>query len=635
MLLAALHQVDKFYGDQVVLEGTTLELRRGDRVALIGRNGSGKTTLLRLLMGQEAPDGGHVFLREDAQMAMLEQDPTFAPGERVADIAERAFAELAVMEEGLGGLEREGLDQPEVYEAWEALHERFERRGGYERRARRDAVLYALGFRGREEEPAAQLSGGEKTRLGLARLLMMQPEVLLLDEPTNHLDIEMREWLEAYLGRYGGAALIVSHDRAFLDAACDGTAEVSRGVLRAYGGNPSAYWAYRAEQARVEDATRANEAREHDRLETMTERMHRWAGQNAKLHRRAKAMQKRVDRFSAGMLAGPEAAEKSVRFRFPCEPSAELVLQAQHLSKAFDGEALFSSVNLTVRAGQRIALVGPNGAGKSTFFRVLLGEEPSDDPAAALHYGVRVRVGYYDQELRGVDPGSTLSEELIRMVGDKEAHNLLGRFLFPYDAQFKRVADLSGGERARLALLKLTLGEYNFLVLDEPTNHLDLEMITALEAALLDFAGTLLIVSHDRRFIGATTDLVWEIRGGTFTAYEGDWDFYQRRRKAALQEDRQEDKQETPKPKANASQEKRGPSKWQLERDLGGLEAEVAELEARLAEVSAGLSRPQELSAEAITALSLDHARLEAELLGAMAAWERASEALLESEAAS
>ncbi|MDQ3397501.1 MAG: ABC-F family ATP-binding cassette domain-containing protein [Deinococcota bacterium] len=630
MLLAALQGINKFYGDQTVLQDAALEIRSGARIALIGRNGSGKTTILRLLMGLEQADGGNVFLRPGVTAAMLEQDPKFGPSERVSDVSKRAFADLTVMEEGLAKLEEAGLDDPARYERWEALHETFERRGGYERRARRDAVLYALGFRGREEEEAAHLSGGEKTRLGLARLLMAQPDLLLLDEPTNHLDIEMRAWLEGYLGRYQGGVLLVSHDRAFLDAACDGTTEVSLGKLRSFAGNPSGYWAYRAEGARLEEATRANEAKELDRLETMTQRMHRWAGQNAKLHRRAKAMQKRVGRFKEDMLGEAEGEERNVRFRFSSEESAEVVLQARHLGKGFDGETLFDGVHLTVRAGERIALVGPNGAGKSTFLKVLLGDLPSDDPAALRRFGVRVRVGYYDQELRGVSPERTLIEELIRLVGDREAHNLLGRFLFPYDAQYKKVADLSGGERARLALLKLTLGEYNFLVLDEPTNHLDLEMIEALEAALGAFEGTLLIVSHDRRFIEATTDLVWELRGGVFSAYEGDWEFYERKRRVLAVE--------APPPASPAKAgklEKAGPSKWQLARDLESLEAQIADLEVQLAGVTARLAEPQGLDHQALAGYSQAHVTLEAELLCAMAAWEETTERLVEKETAS
>ena len=625
MVLVALYDVEKFYGEQVVLGGVTLELRTSSRTALIGRNGAGKSTILRLLLSQDVPDGGSVFRREEVSVAMLEQDPIIPPGMSILEVSERAFAELDELERGLQRLEHEGLADPEVYARWETLHETFERRGGFERRSRRDSVLYALGFRGREHEVASHLSGGEKTRLGLARLLMAQPDVLLLDEPTNHLDMAMRGWLGGYLSRYPGGVLLVSHDRAFLDDTCDATAEISRGTLRTMNTTPTRYREARAEQERLEAATRANQQKEHDRLEAAATQMKRWAGQSEKLHRRAKAMERRTERYADTMLPDAEAEERQTRFTFPCDDSGDIVLQAQHLSKSYGGEQLFNDVVFTLRQGERIALVGPNGAGKSSFLRVILGETASDDPRALLRFGARVRVGYYDQELRGVDPDATLFEELVRLVGDSAAHNLLGRFLFPYDAQFKRVRDLSGGERARLALLKLTLGEYNFLVLDEPTNHLDVEMIEALEAALAAYTGTLLVVSHDRRFIAETTSLVWELDGGRFTPYEGDWRFYERKRLERNVRETEVKPVQTEKP---AEPEAKGPSKWQLGRDREALEAHIAELEAELGALTQKLTVPETLSPEALLETSEKHGQLEAELLDAMTRWEETVERL-------
>ncbi len=625
MVLAALNDVEKFYGEQVVLGGVTLELRASSRTALIGRNGAGKSTILRLLLRQDVPDGGTVFRRDEVSVAMLEQDPIIPPGMSILEVSERAFAELDELERGLQRLEHRGLADPEIYARWEALHETFERRGGFERRSRRDSVLYALGFRGREHEVASHLSGGEKTRLGLARLLMAQPDVLLMDEPTNHLDMAMRGWLGGYLSRYPGGVLLVSHDRAFLDDTCDTTAEISQGLLRTMNTTPTRYREARAEQERLEAATRANQHKEHDRLGAAATQMKRWAGQSEKLHRRAKAMERRTERYADTMLPDAEAAERTTRFTFPCGDSGDIVLQAQHLGKSYGGEQLFRDVGFTLRQGGRTALVGPNGAGKSSFLRVILGESAGDDPRALLRFGARVRVGYYDQELRGVDPDATLFEELVRLVGDGAAHNLLGRFLFPYDAQFKRVRDLSGGERARLALLKLTLGEYNFLVLDEPTNHLDVEMIEALEAALAAYTGTLLVVSHDRRFIAETTDLVWELDNGVFTAYEGNWDFYKRKR---LERNLDEAVTKTEPTEPPCKTETKGPSKWQLGRDQEALEAHIAELEAELSVLTQKLTVPETLSSAALLETSEQHGQLEAELLDAIARWEKTVERL-------
>ncbi len=654
MLLAALHGVSKAYGEQVVLQDATLELRDGDRVALIGRNGSGKSTILRLLAGLEEPDGGRVFSAEDVTLAHLEQDPQFSEADTVVAVAARAFGELDALEERLKLLEAAGLDDPELYKRWEHLHTTFERRGGYARRARRDAVLSALGFAGRHDQPVRQLSGGERTRLGLAQLLMAQPDVLLLDEPTNHLDIEMRAWLEGHLGRYPGAALIVSHDRAFLDGAASRTAEVSRGKLRHGPGNPSAYRQARAETERLQALQRADQEKERERLQSATDQMKKWAGQNAKLHRRAKAMQKRVDRYETEMVDEVERGERVARFRFDADESGSIVLTGDHLSKSYGGRKLFTDVSFELRQGDRVGLVGRNGMGKSTLLKMIVGQVPSDDPRGHVRTGARVRLGYYDQELRGVNAENTLFEELLQSMGDVEAHNALGRFLFPYDAQFKKVADLSGGERARLALLNLTLGRHNLLVLDEPTNHLDVEMITALEDALQVYDGTLLFVSHDRRFLEALAGTVWEVEAGRFTRYEGDWGYYRRRKERERPSEQTGPSSaaqgsQAPSTGAASSAPKAGPSRWQLERRLEALETEIAEAEAGLdtvvqqlaapgavkpemlagAEDTAAIpSGPPPTQAEILAALGVKHAKLERELLELMEEWHEISDRL-------
>lgn len=629
MLLASLTKAEKYYGEQTILEEASLELRDQTRMALIGRNGAGKSTILNVLEGRTELDGGTVFLRPGVTVAKLEQDPSFPDDASITLVSENAFKDLDELEKEVSKLEHAGLDDPEVYEQWEAVHEVFTRRGGYERRSRRDAVLFALGFQGREEQLAKSLSGGEKTRLGLAQLLMAQPDILLLDEPTNHLDMQMRSWLEAYLNRYPGAILLVSHDREFLDRACNETAEIAFGVLRVHKGNPSNYRAYREEQLRIEELTRHNQIIERDRIEAAATRMKKWAGQNAKLHRRAQAMFKRVDRFEAQMIGDADRIQGSTRFQFNCDESGEIVLQAKHLSKNY-GKELFKDVEFTLRQGERIALIGPNGAGKSTFLKTVLGNLASDNPNAILRYGSRVRLGYYDQELGGVDPESTLIAEMIRLTGDKEAHNLLGRFMFPIDAQHKLIKNLSGGERARLALLKLTLGEYNFLVLDEPTNHLDVEMIEALEDAVNAYTGTLLIVSHDRRFIKKTTDLIWELKDGNLTQYQGDWDYYayKTQAKAEQVEAQRVEKLEKEKIENKKEEPKKLPSKWQLERTLEDLETRIAALEEELAAVNKKFENASALTPEEIAALGKRHPELEAELLSAMEAWEEATELL-------
>jgi len=643
MELAGLHDVHKWYGEQTVLEGVHLSLTAGSRTALIGRNGSGKSTLLRLLAGIEQPDGGAVHVRAGVQIGLLEQVPSFPAGASIDEVADAAFGDLDAAQAELEALEQAGLDDPERYARWEPLHEAFERRGGYARRARRDAVLHALGFAGRGAERVAGLSGGETTRLNLARLLMAQPDVALLDEPTNHLDLGMRAWLEGFLARYPGAVVVVSHDRAFLDGACERTVEVRRASLRQAEMTPSRYREAEIERERLEARTRAAQAKEHDRLQAAATQMKRWAGQNAKLHRRAKAMEGRVERFEAGMLAGPEPLERTTRFAFPAGESGDIVLDARHLRAAYPPRVLFDGVELFVRRGERIVLVGPNGAGKTTLLRELTGERPSDDARGVVRWGARVRVGYYDQSLTRFDPDATLVDTLLRLVGERAAHDLLGRFLFPYEAQFKRVGDLSGGERARLALLDLTLQESNVLVLDEPTNHLDLEMIEALEDALEAFEGTLIVVSHDRRLLERVAERVWEVEAGSFEDYQGDWSYYQRERRrrrggepggveGASPSAGSESGTNGGGRRRNAERPDDDPrSTWQLERDAERLEADVEARSAELDAAEAALTAASEAiaaaaggdggHAQALSAASQAYARCEAALFDAMAAW--------------
>jgi len=638
MVLAALRATEKQYGQRVVLDGVTLELRAGARTALVGRNGSGKSTILRLLAGEETPDAGEAWKREGTVIGRLEQDPSFSLSGTIYDVAERAFADLDQMEADLQKLEADGLEQPDVFQRWEDLHTTFELRGGYQRRARRDMVLHALGFQGRAHEKVASFSGGEKTRLALARLLMQAPDVLLLDEPTNHLDIEMRQWLESWLARYPGAALIVSHDRAFLDGACDRTAQMLRGKLLERPGNPTTFQAEQAERERIEERTRSNQRKEEARLESASLQMRKWAGQNAKLMRRAKAMETRLDRHRGTMIGEADQPERTTRFTFERGEGGEIVLQAQHLSKAFEGTTLFRDVSCIIRAGERIAVTGPNGAGKSTLLRTLLGEITSDDARAQVRYGSRIRVGYFDQELSGLTPDNTLVEELIRLVGDREAHDLLGRFLFPYEAQFKQIANLSGGERARLALLKLTLLPHDLLVLDEPTNHLDVEMIEALEAALDAYEGSLLIVSHDRRFLRRLATHVWEVSNGRFEAYEGDWEFYERK----FDQRRGPQAEPSGAPSQDSSQHEairetshvdldprfESLSPWKLERAIEELQQAITAMEEELTTVAASLATPESFGSGELIDLGTRHAELEAALLEAMAEWEAAQTAL-------
>jgi ATP-binding cassette subfamily F protein 3 len=632
-MLAGLRSVDKFYGAQDVLSGVDFSVQPGDRVALVGRNGAGKSTVLRLLAGLEEANGGQILRTSGLSVRMLAQDPEFEPGGTVLSAVEAAFTELDALESEMRALEGSlaAHASEESLTRYHELEEHYRLRGGYERASRRDTVLAALGFTGRVNDPLKGLSGGERTRLALAQILVAQPELLLLDEPTNHLDIVMVEWLESFLRSYPGALVIVSHDRAFLDAVATETALVTRAKLRVYPGNYSAFREARDQELTIQAATFHNEKRELDRLEAMTTQMKIWGQRNEKLAIRARSMEKRVERFEASMVEEPPPAERTTRVRFAAPDSGETVLIASHLSKAYGGRALFTDLDFTVRRGERIALVGRNGAGKSTLVRVLLGLLPSDDARSFTRLGARVKLGYYDQQLRGVDPTNTLYEEVRSLVEtDQGAHDLLGNYLFPFDAQFKKVADLSGGERARLALLKLSLEDCNFLVLDEPTNHLDMEMVESLEAGLKAFTGTIVLVSHDRRFIEGVSNQIWLLEDGQFFSYPGGWAYYREKHKSSqLAAVAGQDNRAMPAPKsAPASAKAKAANPWKLRQRKDELETRIAALEAEMAAITAELGAPT--ASTDFAALGKRGGEAEAELDGAMNEWEKVASALEE-----
>ncbi|MEW6420807.1 MAG: ribosomal protection-like ABC-F family protein [Deinococcota bacterium] len=584
MLVAAV-DVTKEYGPLTVLSNLTFAVQPGDRVGLVGRNGAGKSTLLRLLTGEVLPDGGTVRRAPGVRVRALTQDPVFPEGATVDSVLEGAFHDLDALEAELAAAaDAMSSGTPESVLRHEAVLEHYVRRGGFERRSRKEAVTLAFGFRGREGDPVAGLSGGERTRLALAALLVENPDVLLLDEPTNHLDIVMVEWLESFLSRYPGAVLVISHDRAFLDTVTNKTAYLRGGLLKVY---PGGYTTFReALDAELEQqaARHEQDAKAIAALQASADRMKVWGLGMSKLARRARAMQVRVDRMQASKAAAPPPEERTTRITFHAPDSGDVVLDARHLTKSLGGRTLFRDVNVQLRRGDRVAIIGRNGAGKTTLLRTLLGLTPSDDPRARVLTGARVSVGYYDQALRGVDPAGTLYDVARAYVQkDTEAHTLLGTFLFPYDQRDKPARILSGGERARLALLKLAQEDHNLLVLDEPTNHLDIEMVEALEGALSNYTGTLLMVSHDRAFVEGLADRIWLLEAGQFYEYPGWEDYKAKHRPVQAEEVRAE-----PKPAKPAAP--KGKGLWHLRREVEALEADIARLEAELVEAQSALA---------------------------------------------
>lgn len=511
MPLLQISNLEKSYGQRVLFQGLDFVINPGERVGLIGDNGAGKSTLFRILTGSEVAEGGTVTIPSGVKVGLLEQDPTFLTEDTVLDEAELAFKELHDLAHEMRELEHQmgepGADLDRVMERYTAVQHRYEEAGGYAWHHRLEATLLGVGL-GREtwELKVPALSGGQRSRLALAKLLINRPDVLLLDEPTNHLDLAAIEWLENYLLGYEGASLIISHDRYLLDRLATRIVHLRERKFTSYPGNYSAF----VQQKELADLTRQRqfEAQQRD-IEKQSEYIRRFkAGQRA---RQAKGREKRLTRLlESGEVIQQAEGQKQIHLKFHTDVRAgDRVLRVKGLSKGFGGRALWQDIGFEVQRGERIGIIGPNGCGKSTLLRCLLGEMEADD--GDITWGASLRIGYYDQRLGMSDigeegelePDATVYDALGegRTLNDNQIRSILGMFLFRGDDVEKRLDMLSGGERARVRLAQLLADKPNVLILDEPTNHLDVASCAALERALAGFEGTVLCVSHDRYFL--------------------------------------------------------------------------------------------------------------------------------------
>ncbi len=518
MTVLTTHNLSKHFGAQDIFAGLTLTINQGDRIALVGPNGEGKTTLLRLMAGLEQPSAGAVHRAKGLKLGYLAQHPSLASLEGTLWIlALKAFADLRRQETALHDLAAAlaaETDEPrhqELLEQYGEAEARFEHAGGYTYEQTIDQVLTGLGFK-REDyhTPLAQFSGGQQSRAHLARLLLERPDLLLLDEPTNHLDLTAVEWLENYLSGWPGAMIIVSHDRYFLDTVANRVWEMLFGKIEIYRGNFSHYVQQR--QDRQERQQKEYQAQQEFIAKEEEYIRRNLAGQNtrqAKGRRTRLERLDRVDRVVTHKAVNLSALQTTLR-------SGDLVLATHDLVVGYpDGDPLFTCPDLEIRRGQRIALLGPNGAGKTTFIKTILGQiEPK---AGAIRFGAGVRVGYFAQTQASLNLAASILDEILTVenLPIAEARNYLGRFLFSGDDVFKPIATLSGGERSRVALAKLTLTGANFLMLDEPTNHLDIPSQENLERVLNEFTGTILLVSHDRYFVDALATDTWVLEPAT------------------------------------------------------------------------------------------------------------------------
>jgi ATP-binding cassette subfamily F protein 3 len=591
--------LSKLWGADLLFKDVNLLVNEGEKVGLVGRNGSGKTTLLKLVLGRLDHDDGEIYLASGSRPGYLSQDPEFTPGQSVLEEAESVFAHLQEWERELRDLEhRMSAVQDDALEAlmdqYARLTARFEDAGAYALSARVKGVLFGLGFSAADlEKPVEVLSGGQKVRLGLAKLLLDEPALMLLDEPTNHLDLAATEWLETYLKGLKSAALVISHDRYFLDRVTTKTLELEERTAVCYPGNYS--YSREVKRLRLEQAVEAHE-RQQKEMARLREFYEKW---RATPSHKNQAMSRKRQLDKMEVLDRPVTRHKSMKLEFTVNRrSGNDVLQVDGLGKSFGAHQVFSGVTLRVHHGDRVALVGPNGAGKTTLLKILAGRLAPT--AGHLRWGAGVELGYFSQDLEGLDPTLTCLEEMLAIPGFTryDAHALLGRFLFSGEDALKSIAQCSGGERNRLILAKLTISGANVLLLDEPTNHLDLESKAVLEETLCEHPGTLLFVSHDRFFVDQVATKVWEFGPAGVNPYEGNYTAYkeEQARLAALQA---AEAPPPPKPSVAARDEARAAERAKkrearlAEQALRRVEEGIARLEARKVELEALLSDPE------------------------------------------
>ena len=630
MSILVVNNIEKSFGGDTILGGVSFRLAWGQKMGLVGRNGSGKTTLLRILTGQMEADRGTVNYARGIRFGYLRQEQMVEHGWTVYQEAEDAFRPVLEMEDRLRVLEHKmghaGEAQlPEVMDEYGQMRDRFEAMGGYESLRDIKLVLKRLGFADEDmQKPTALLSGGEKTRLAVAKLLLSGPDVLLLDEPTNHLDLDATEWLEGFLKDFGGALVLVSHDRYFLDRVATTIAEIENTKLTTYKGNFTAYWTQK-------EANRARQADIHEReqreIARLVEFFEKW--KNTPSKRSQAVMRLRwANRIRANATEAPSHRGKAPHLGVKSNTrSGNEVVILDRLTKRYGDRTLFEDVNLLIARQMRVGIVGPNGAGKSTLIEILLGRE--DPTAGSASLGANVSVGYFAQEASDLDPEATVLEHMFGM-GDMlpvEARTHLGKFLFTGDDVFRKVEKLSGGEKNKLALAQLTYLRPNLLILDEPTNHLDIESREALVKMLRTYDGTLILVSHDRYLLDQVTTHTLEIKDGHVTFFEGPYHAYRESlsavgsRQSATRNPKPESRDPNPLT-AGMNSYQLSKARQKAVKEVAGLEQQVADAEDWMKRIEEALSAP--MPGDDMVKLSQDYEKAQSELDSAMHAWESA-----------
>lgn len=624
MAVISAYNLTMGFSDNALFENACFDIGEKENVGLVGANGTGKTTLFKLIIGDIEPVDGGIVKTKDIRLGYMRQHIGGDTGRNVLAEMLDVFAPLMAMEEELETLANAIHDgRGDIHAAiarQAALQEAYERQGGLTYRSRAESALSGLGFSAEEFSlPCAKLSGGQQSKLSLGKLLLGGADLLLLDEPTNHLDIRSVEWLEGFLRDFRGSALIISHDRYFLDRVTSKTLEIAHRRITLWNGGYSEYVRQKEEKAAIDRRHYANQMDEIRRIEGIIAQQRRWGREKNIVT--AESKQKMLDKKLAE-VEQPDAPRETIRFAFkPKTVGGNEVLTVENLAKAFDSQCLFRGASMRVMRNERVFLLGPNGCGKTTLLRILNRELAAD--AGRFVFGAGVRAGYFDQKLEGLHDEKTLLDEIWdehKLMTSAQVRGALAVFLFKGDDVFKKVGALSGGERARAALLKLMLSGANFLLLDEPTNHLDITAREALEQALTDFPGTMLVVSHDRYFINKLSTRILALDTDTVESVAGNYDRYLASRAAAQE---QANSKEPPKPNEYKRRKELESEKRRLagriercEREMQALEEEAAQLNARLADPDTAADY------EEVLCLTGDLEQTRAKIEALFAAWE-------------
>ncbi|WP_203213171.1 ATP-binding cassette domain-containing protein [Streptococcus mitis] len=593
MIILQANKIERSFAGEVLFDNINLQVDERDRIALVGKNGAGKSTLLKILVGEEEPTSGEINKKKDISLSYLAQDSRFESENTIYDEMLHVFDDLRRTEKQLRQMELEmgeksGEDLNKLMSDYDRLSENFRQAGGFTYEADIRAILNGFKFdESMWQMRIAELSGGQNTRLALAKMLLEKPNLLVLDEPTNHLDIETIAWLENYLVNYSGALIIVSHDRYFLDKVATITLDLTKHSLDRYVGNYSRF-------VELKEQKLATEAKNYEKQQKEIAALEDFVNRNlvrASTTKRAQSRRKQLEKMDR--LDKPEAGKKPANMTFQSEKtSGNVVLTVENAAIGYDGEVLSQPINLDLRKMNAVAIVGPNGIGKSTFIKSIVDQIPFIK--GEKRFGANVEVGYYDQTQSKLTPSNTVLDELwndFKLTPEVEIRNRLGAFLFSGDDVKKSVGMLSGGEKARLLLAKLSMENNNFLILDEPTNHLDIDSKEVLENALIDFDGTLLFVSHDRYFINRVATHVLELSENGSTLYLGDYDYYVEK-KSEVEMIQAEEASTSNQAKESSSvndyqaQKESQKEVRKLMRQIESLEAEIEELESQSQAIS-------------------------------------------------